>query len=100
MRAHFAYDGGGFGKGGTVTLFADGEQIGEGRIERTIPFQFSFDETVGCRLRPRVTGIAPTTARRQRFTGDARLVRIDLGDDDHSHLIDDEHRLQVAMMRQ
>ena len=45
LRVHFAYDGGGYGKGGTVTMYAGDAQIGEGRVERTIPFQFSFDET-------------------------------------------------------
>ena len=27
----FAYDGGGLGKGGTVTLYVDGEKVGEGQ---------------------------------------------------------------------
>ena len=34
------------------------------------------------------------------FTGTIEWVRIDLGDDDHNHLITDEHRLNVAMLRQ
>jgi hypothetical protein len=33
VRAEFAYDGGGFGKGGTVTLYTDGEKVGEGRVD-------------------------------------------------------------------
>ena len=41
----FAYDGGGLGKGGTVTLYVDGEQVGEGRVEGTVPMVFSADET-------------------------------------------------------
>jgi arylsulfatase len=45
VRYEFAYDGGGFGKGGTGTLFINGEQAGEGKIERTQPFIFSADET-------------------------------------------------------
>lgn len=100
LRAHFAYDGGGYGKGGTVTFHVDGDQIGEGRIERTLPFQFSFDETVdvGCDLASPVSNDYGATGN--EFTGELKKVRIDLGDDDHSHLIDDEHRLQVAMMRQ
>jgi hypothetical protein len=31
----FAYDGGGLGKGGTTTLFVDGDQVGSTRVERT-----------------------------------------------------------------
>src|SRR5262245_7072922 len=33
----FKYDGGGVGKGGTVTLSANGNKIAEGRLEKTIP---------------------------------------------------------------
>jgi arylsulfatase len=40
----FAYDGGGMGKGATVTLSADGRKLAEGRLERTIPIQFSLGE--------------------------------------------------------
>ena len=29
----FAYDGGGLAKGGGVTLYLDGDQVGEGRVE-------------------------------------------------------------------
>ena len=36
----------------------------------------------------------PTTARAATSSRRPRRVRIDLGDDDHSHLIDDEHRLR------
>ena len=45
VRMEFAYDGGGLAKGGTVTLYVDGEQVGEGRVEATIPMVFSGDET-------------------------------------------------------
>ena len=30
----FAYDGGGLGKGGNVTLYVDGDQVGEGASRR------------------------------------------------------------------
>ena len=32
------------GKGGTVTMTANGKKIAEGRLERTIPIQFSLGE--------------------------------------------------------
>jgi arylsulfatase len=41
----FNYDGGGVGKGGTGQLLVNGEKVAEGRIDRTIPFIFSGDET-------------------------------------------------------
>ena len=40
----FTYDGG-LGKGGDVTLFVDGERVGEGRVDATVPMLFSADET-------------------------------------------------------
>jgi hypothetical protein len=41
----FAYDGGGLGKGGDVTLNVDGQPVGSGRVPRTHPLSFSMDET-------------------------------------------------------
>jgi arylsulfatase len=40
----FVYDGGGPGKGGEITMSANGKMIAEGRLERTIPIQFSLGE--------------------------------------------------------
>jgi arylsulfatase A-like enzyme len=40
----FAYDGGGMGKGGTITMTANGKTLASGRLERTIPIQFSLGE--------------------------------------------------------
>ena len=34
------------------------------------------------------------------FTGAIGWVRLDAGDDDHNHLIDPEHRMLAAMVRQ
>ena len=41
----FAYDGDGLGKGGDVTLFVDGEPVGSGRVDATVPMVFSADAT-------------------------------------------------------
>jgi hypothetical protein len=46
VKLVFAYDGGGSGKGGQATLYVNGEQVADGRIEQTQPFIFSADETV------------------------------------------------------
>ncbi|WP_231123131.1 arylsulfatase [Nocardioides sambongensis] len=100
LRAHFAYDGGGVGKGGIVSLFVDDDKIGEGRIDKTIPFQFTFDETVdvGCDL---ASPVSPDYGPKgNEFSGELKKVLISLGDDDHSHLIDPEHHYQVAMLKQ
>ena len=44
LRYEFAYDGGGLAKGGTGSIFVDGNKVAEGRIERTQPMAFSGDE--------------------------------------------------------
>lgn len=44
IRFEFAYDGGGFGKGGVGTIFVNDEKVAEGRIEKTQPNVFSADE--------------------------------------------------------
>jgi len=42
---NFTYDGGGPGMGGTGKLLVDGEMVAEGRIDRTMGFRISLDET-------------------------------------------------------
>jgi arylsulfatase len=44
VQVRFDYDGGGPGRGGDIIFIADGSEIGKGRIERTVPGLFSFDE--------------------------------------------------------
>ena len=46
VRMEFAYAGGGLGKGGKVTLYTDGQKVGEGDIEATLATIFSADD--GC----------------------------------------------------
>ena len=73
VRVEFAYDGGGLGKGGTVTLYVDGQQVASGRVPRTHPLSFSLDETTDV---GRDTG-APVSPdyprRRQRLHRHRRL---------------------------
>src|SRR6185312_9065981 len=45
VRMEFAYDGGGLAKGGDVTLYYDGSEVGTGRVGATQPMIFSADET-------------------------------------------------------
>jgi sulfatase-like protein len=73
----FKYDGGGLGKGGTGTLQVDGKTVARGRIERTLPFRMSLDETLDC---SEDTG-TPVSEDYQvpfKFTGDLKKVTIDL----------------------
>lgn len=45
VEVDLAYDGGGPGRGATITLLADGTTLGTGRTERTPPGFYSIDET-------------------------------------------------------
>ena len=96
VRMEFTYDGGGVGKGGTVTLYIDGDAVGDGphRADRGVPVLRRRD--VRRRRRVRLAGDAPTT-RVKQFTGEVNWVEIDLGLDDHNHLIKPEDRLHLAM---
>jgi arylsulfatase A-like enzyme len=102
VRMEFAYDGGGLAKGGTVTLYVDGEKTGEGRVDATQPMMFSGDET---------TDVGSDTAtpvsddygpKDSEFSGRVHWVQIDIDEaaEDVDHLIGPEERLRIAMARQ
>jgi arylsulfatase len=96
----FKYDGGGLAKGGTVSLYVDGKKDGEGRLDMTIPMIFSGDET--CNVgRDEGSPVSPDYGPRGNgFSGKVNWVQLDLGADDHNHLISPEEQFQVAMARQ
>ncbi len=76
VRFDFDYDGGGAGKGGTGKLFINGRQVGQGRIEKTVPGRFGVDsQDVGMDLQAPVSNAyKPPFA----FTGSIEKVSIDL----------------------
>jgi arylsulfatase len=102
VRMEFVYDGGGLGKGGAVTLYVDGEQVGDGRVEGTVPMIFSGDETcdVGSDTASAVS--EDYTPTESPFNGTVSWVQIDIDDaaEDLDHLISPEERLKIAMARQ
>jgi arylsulfatase A-like enzyme len=100
VRMEFAYDGGGLAKGGDVTLYYDGDNVGTGRVELTQAMIFSTDETTDIGYESGTTVTSEYTAASSRFTGKIHWIQIDLGKDDHDHFIDPEERLRVAMARQ
>jgi arylsulfatase len=72
----FKYDGGGPGKGGTATLFINGKQAGEGRVEKTIPGKIGFDQMdVGMDLS---SPVSPDYKPPFKFTGTIKKVTIDI----------------------
>jgi hypothetical protein len=77
------------GKGGTASLFVDGQPAGTGSVERTAAYLFSLDETSGVgsdSCSPVCDDYPAGTAN--AFTGTIKFLRVDLGDDSHDHLID------------
>ena len=96
----FAYDGGGLAKGGDVTLYIDGKEVGKGRVGATQPLIFSADETTDIGYEAGTPVSPDYTTENSKFTGKIHWVQLDVGDDDHDHLIDPEERLRVAMARQ
>jgi len=96
----FDYDGGGLGKGGSVSISENQKNLATGRVSRTLPFFFSMDETldIGSDLASPVS--ADYGPSGNEFPGTIDWVRIDLGNDDHSHLADPEHLMHIAMTRQ
>jgi arylsulfatase A-like enzyme len=99
IRLEFHYDGGGNGLGGTVALTIDGAEQAEGRVEQTIPYYFSFDETldVGVDLGTPVTDDYPPVDN--TFTGTVHTVRIDL-DSPPAHPGADEARRRRILISQ
>lgn len=45
ITVDFSYDGGGPGRGGMLTMFVDGRQVDQKRIEQSVGGRFSADET-------------------------------------------------------
>nr|WP_316575364.1 arylsulfatase [Nocardia canadensis] len=99
VRAEFAYDGGGLAKGGDVTLFYDGTPVGKGRVEQTQPMVFSAEETTDIGEDYGLP-VSQDYAGASKFTGRISVVQIDVGTDDHSHLIDPAEVARVAISRQ
>lgn len=95
----FAYDGGGHGKGGEVTLYLDGTNVGEGRIEHTEPLGYGavYSDIGRAAGSPVTDDYTPGGAA---FTGVIKWIELESGDDSHDHLIDPEMVIRAAMYRQ
>jgi arylsulfatase A-like enzyme len=102
VRMEFVYDGGGLAKGGGVTLYVDGEKMGEGRVEGTVPLLFSGDETCDLGSDTASPVSDDYTTETSRFTGTIEWVQLDIAEaaEDIDHLISPEERLKIAMARQ
>lgn len=100
VRMEFAYDGGGLGRGGNVSLFYDRKQVGQGRVERTVPMAFSAPETANVGRDPGTPVSSDYNPGNSAFTGKVNWVQIEVGGDDLNGLISIEERLELALERQ
>lgn len=102
VRMEFAYAGGGLGKGGTVTLYTDGEKVGEGAVAATLAMVFSADD--GCDVGAD-TG-APVSQdygpRGNAFNGRIKGVQIAIAEaaEADDHMVSPEEAVRIAMARQ
>jgi arylsulfatase len=99
VRLEFAYDGGGLARGGMVTLYLDGQQLTQGRVERTEPFLFSADETCDIGAEAGSPVSEDYGPRGNGFTGEVNWVEIDVGQEaeDADHYLSPAERLRVYM---
>jgi arylsulfatase len=101
LQYQFDFDGGAPGAGGTGTLLMNGATVAEGRIEKTVPFVFSADETmdIGRDTASPVTDDYPTGPA-NAFAAKLSWVQIDLEDDEVSHLEAPEATYRRILARQ
>jgi arylsulfatase A-like enzyme len=102
VRVEFSYDGGGLGKGGNASLYLDGDKVGEGRVDATVPMLFSADETTDLGSDSGTPVTDDLAYDELEFNGRVQWVEVDLGEDaeDADHLITPEERYRIAMARQ
>ena len=101
IRLEFAYDGGGLGKGGKVTLFVDGKSVGSGVIPMTQAIIFSSDD--GCDVgedsgAPVSPDYGPVG---NAFRGTVKGVLLSIDDDpkNSGHLVSPQDTLRAILGR-
>lgn len=102
VRMEFAYEGGGLGKGGDITLFVDGQKVGGTKVAATAAMVFSADD--GCDV-GRDTG-SPVAEdygpHGNAFNGKVLGVGITLNNaaEEAGHVVDPQDAVRVALARQ
>jgi arylsulfatase A-like enzyme len=101
VRMEFAYDGGGLAKGANVTLYVDGNAVGKGRLEHTVPLVFSADETSDVGVK-RGSPMTPDVAlgEKSKFNGTVMAVVIETSGESQEHLLSREDVLSMIVARQ
>ncbi|HSQ99272.1 MAG TPA: sulfatase-like hydrolase/transferase [Sphingomicrobium sp.] len=102
VRMEFAYDGGGLGKGGNVTLFVDGVKAGEGRVDATLAMVYSADDGCDVGLDSGAPVSQDYPAGKNAFNGTVRGVQLAIAEaaEEADHKVDTETAIALAMSRQ
>jgi arylsulfatase len=102
VRMEFAYAGGGLGKGGKVTLFIDGKQVGQGEVGATLATVFSCDDGCDVGLDSGAAVSPDYNPEGNAFNGKVKGVELAIADGAQSvdHLIRPEEVIRVALARQ
>ena len=102
VRMEFAYAGGGLGKGGKVTLYTDGKQVGAGDVAMTLAMVFSCDD--GCDVgADNGAPVSPDYGPHgNAFNGRVKGVQIAIADaaEAAAHKVSPQEAIRIAMARQ
>jgi arylsulfatase A-like enzyme len=102
VRMEFAYAGGGLGKGGKVTLYIDGQKVGEGNVPMTQAMVFSADDGLDVGVDTGSPVSPDYGSRGNEFNGEVKGVQLAIGEDAETadHLVKPEDAIRIAMARQ
>ena len=100
VRIELRYDGGSTGKGADLGLFVEGQEVGKGRAERSIPYLIALDETLDVGVDAGTPVTDDYTARGNEFNSKINWVQVDLEPDDHSHMFESDHMAHVRLVKQ
>ena len=82
VQYKFTYEGGAeTGEGGTGALYVGNKKVGEAHIDETVPFTFSFDETLDIGRDPATPVTNDYPMGDNDFNGKIHSVKVDVAKD-------------------
>ena len=102
VRMEFKYAGGGLGKGGDVTLYIDGKNVGQGKVPMTQAMVFSADDGCDVGLDSGSPVSPDYGSRGNEFNGTVKGVQLAIAQDAEAvdHLVKPEDAVRIALARQ
>lgn len=101
VRMEFAYAGGGLGKGGKVTLYTDGQKVGEGDIGATLAMIFSADDGLDVGKDTGAPVSPEYSSEGNAFNGKVKGVQLAIEEaNEGDHLVNPADAIRMAMARQ